>query len=153
MDIIKGKSANSRTQSACKRSFFIALAASLPMLLSACVHWPDIAYECEAYGVVENNQPMGALLEIKPLYRDELEAKCADVKHAMAQINPDAKVSGCVVDREDGAVEAYYWVGDRCAMNHELCHVMHGADHTERYDRELASGVPMPYCPQNQFKR
>jgi hypothetical protein len=123
----------------------------LPLLFAGCVHWPDIAYDCESYGVREDNQPMGPMLAIEALYRDELDVNCAGVKEAVAQINHEAQVAGCVVPRQNGTVAAYYWVGDRCAMNHELCHVKHGTGHTERYDKDLKNGVPMPYCPVNQL--
>lgn len=125
---------------------------SLPILLSACISWPEVATECDAYGVPEDNQPMGGVVHLEPLYRDQLDAQCADVKEATAKINPDAQISGCAIPQEDGSVAAYYWVGDRCAMNHELCHAKHGTGHTERYLQDLESGVPMPYCPTNQLK-
>jgi hypothetical protein len=144
-----GTRSSDRSRSNAVRSIFVL--CCLPVVLTACVHWPDIATECESYGVSEGHQPMGNIVVAEPLYRDELESKCEGAEHATARINPDAKISGCAVSREDGIVHAYYWVGDRCAMNHELCHAMHGAGHTARYERELADGVTMPYCPSNQL--
>jgi hypothetical protein len=123
----------------------------LPLLFAGCVHWPDIAYDCESYGVREDNQPMGPMLPIEALYRNELDVNCAGVKEALARIKQDAQVAGCVVPQQNGTVAAYYGVGDRCAMNHELCHVKHGTGHTERYDNDLKNGIPMPYCPVNQL--
>lgn len=122
------------------------------MVLTGCVHWPDIASECEQYGVMESNQPMGQIVHLQPLYRDQLDVVCADVKDATAKINPDAQISGCAISKDDGSVNAYYWVGDKCAMNHELCHAIHGAEHTERYLQELKIGMSRPYCPANQLK-
>lgn len=127
-------------------------AACLPILLSACVSWPEVATECDEYGVIEANQPMGDVVHLEAMYRDQLEVVCASVKEATAKINPDAQISGCAIPKSDGSVAAYYWVGDRCAMNHELCHAKHGTGHTERYMDELKRGVPMPYCPTNQLK-
>lgn len=132
----------------CKQLFMI----SLPILLSACVHWPEVATDCAAYGVTEDNQPMGSVVHLEALYRDQLDVLCADVKEATAKINPDAQISGCAIPKSDGSVAAYYWVGDRCAMNHELCHAKHGSGHTERYLKDLENGHPMPYCPTNQLK-
>lgn len=124
----------------------------LALTLTACVHWPDIASDCESYGVVENHQPMGEVMRIEPLYNDELNSRCGDVKVAIAMINPDSQIRGCVIPEENGVVSAYYSVGDRCAQYHEMCHAMHGGAHTERYMRELGEGHPMPYCPRNQLK-
>ena len=60
------------------RKFFLTLSC-LPVLLAGCVHWPDIATDCESYGVSENYSPMGTLAHIEPLYRDELDVRCAGV--------------------------------------------------------------------------
>lgn len=154
MNTIKGSTTGQSSKQgifsskACKRLFIF----SIPILLSACVHWPEVATDCDAYGVTEDNQPMGSIVHLEPLFRDELDVLCADVKEATAKINPDARISGCAIPKEDGSVAAYYWVGDRCAMNHELCHAKHGTGHTERYMQDLERGVPMPYCPTNQLK-
>lgn len=123
----------------------------LTLILAGCVHWPDIATDCESYGVVENNQPMGHLMRIEPLYSDELEIRCRGVKNAIAMVNPDAQIRGCVIPETNAIVAAYYSVGDRCAKYHEMCHAMHGREHTQRYTRELEQGIPMPYCPQNHL--
>ena len=130
------------------RKFFLTLSC-LPVLLAGCVHWPDIATDCESYGVSENYSPMGTLAHIEPLYRDELDVRCAGVAEENAA--QGTEISGCVIPHENGVVEAYYWVGDRCAMNHEMCHFKHGPGHTERYIREVHEGTPMPYCPENQL--
>lgn len=127
------------------------LACTASVLLTGCVHWPDVASECDAYGVTEANQPMGNLVVTEPLFREELDVVCADVKEATARINPDAQISGCVVPEGSGIAKAYYWTGDRCALNHELCHAKHGPGHTDRYLSDLERGVPMPYCPENQL--
>ena len=121
----------------------------VPLLFTACVHWPDIATDCESYGVTEANTPMGSVVRLEPLYRDELNTRCAGVDHSSAASGTE--LSGCAIAQKDGTVDAYYWVGDRCAMNHELCHAKHGRGHTDRYTRELRDGVPMPYCPYNQL--
>lgn len=121
----------------------------VPMLFSACVHWPDIASDCESYGVVENYVSLGNVTQVQPLYRKELEEACAGVDFSNAAHGTE--ISGCTIPQADGKVDVFYWVGDRCAMNHELCHAKHGAGHTDRYLQELKDGVPMPYCPQNQL--
>jgi hypothetical protein len=126
--------------------------SSLTLLLVGCIHWPEIASDCESYGVLENHQPMGQLVSIEALYTDELNERCQGVKPAIAMINPEANIKGCIIPAHNGAVSAYYSVGDRCAKYHEMCHAMHGGGHTERYERELENGIPMPYCPQNQLK-
>jgi hypothetical protein len=36
-------------------------------------------------------------------------------------------------------------------MHHELCHALHGTTHTQRYLDDVEKGVPLPYCPPNQF--
>lgn len=123
--------------------------SALPLLFTACVHWPDIATDCESYGVTENNTPMGHLVHLEPLYHDELNTRCAGVQHSNAA--HDTEIRGCAIPQGHGLVDAYYSVGDRCAMNHELCHAKHGPGHTERYVKELQDGVPMPYCPSNQL--
>jgi hypothetical protein len=146
MEIKKG---NLKTAHAGFRALILS---SLALTLTACVHWPDIASDCESYGVVENRQPMGDLMHIEPLYSDELNSRCSDVKVAIAMINPDAQIKGCVIPEANGVVSAYYSVGDRCAQYHEMCHAMHGGAHTERYMRELEQGIPMPYCPENQSR-
>ena len=125
---------------------------SLTLLLAGCVHWPDIASDCESYGVLENNQPMGHSMKVEALYSDELNVRCKDVKDAIAVINPDSEIRGCVIPKMNGTVAAYYSVGDRCAMYHEMCHAMHGPGHSERYTRELEQSIPMPYCPKNQLR-
>ena len=130
---------------------FMALLFSGTVFLAGCVHWPDIATECEAYGVTEADEPMGSIVVVEPLFRDQLDMQCADVKEATARINPDAQISGCVIPEHGGVAKAYYWKGDRCALNHELCHAKHGPGHTERYLSDLERGVPMPYCPENQL--
>jgi hypothetical protein len=119
--------------------------------LMGCIHWPDIATDCESYGVIESGEPMGTIVTIEPLFSDQLDIQCAGVTEAAAHLNPDARISGCAIPHDNGVVRAYYWTGDRCAMNHELCHAKHGSGHTERYLRELQAGVPMPYCPENQL--
>ncbi len=131
-------------------AIFRLLALSLvPLLFSACVHWPDIASDCESYGVLENETPMGTINRVEPLYREQLDQACAGVDFSNAAHG--TKVSGCAIPHADGGVDVFYWVGDRCAMNHELCHAKHGSGHTDRYLQELKDGVPMPYCPSNQL--
>ena len=127
----------------------LAALSALPLLFTACVHWPDIATDCASYGVSEDRAPMGYVVRLEPLFRSELDQACAGVDHTNAAYG--TAVSGCVIAHANGLVDAYYWVGDRCAMNHELCHAKHGPGHTERYVRELRDGVPMPYCPPNQL--
>ncbi len=134
------------------RTFFLTLVC-VPALFAGCaaqVTARNFATNCEAYGVMENHTPMGTLAHLEPLYREELNVRCAGVPEANAVSGTE--ISGCVVPHENGVVEAYYWVGDQCAMNHELCHFRHGPGHTERYLRELREGIPMPYCPSNQLK-
>lgn len=121
----------------------------LPLLLTACIHWPEIATECEEYGVIEGNSPMGSVVHVEPLDHDELNTRCAGVDHSNAA--GGTEIRGCVIPQSNGMVNAFYSVGDRCAMNHELCHAKHGSGHTERYVKELRDGVPMPYCPSNQL--
>ena len=125
----------------------------LPILFAGCVHWPDIAYDCEAYGVREDHQPMGSMVHIEPLQRDQLEVYCAGAE-LVALVNPDrgeVKINGCAIPYPDGLVRAYYWVGDNCARNHELCHATQGPRHTALYERDLRNGVSRPYCPSNQL--
>ncbi len=90
---------------------------------------------------------MGTVAHLEPLFRDELNIRCAGVNLDHAATGTE--ISGCTIPRANGTVEAYYWAGDTCAMEHELCHIKHGPGHTERYLRELQAGVPMPYCPSN----
>ena len=124
--------------------------SALPLVFSACVHWPDVATDCESYGVTESHTPMGNIVHLEPLYRDELDVRCAGVDLSNAAFGTE--ISGCVIAQDSGILNAYYWVGDRCAMNHEICHAKHGPGHTERYLQELKDGVPMPYCPRNQLR-
>lgn len=130
---------------------FLATLFTGTLILAGCVHWPDVATDCDAYGVAERNQPMGSLVIAEPLFRDELDVRCADVREATARINPNAQVSGCVIPGTDGIARAYYWKGDTCAFNHELCHAKHGPEHTERYLADLQRGIAMPYCPESQL--
>lgn len=130
---------------------FLAVVFCSAVALAGCLHWPDVATECDAYGVMENHEPMGTVVIAEPLFRDQLDVQCANIKEAAAEINPNAQVSGCVISQDDGIVRAYYWTGDKCALNHELCHAAHGPEHTEQYLADLESGVPMPYCPENQL--
>lgn len=154
MDAIEERNSRQGDEMNVKRrgaGVFLGTLTGAALLLGGCVHWPDIATECDAYGVTENHQPMGTVVLVEPLFRDELEIQCAGVKAAVARINPDARISGCVIPQPDGAAKAYYWTGDKCALNHELCHAAHGPGHTERYLSDLERGVPMPYCPENQL--
>ena len=130
------------------RKFFLILSC-LPVLLAGCAQWPEIATNCAAYGVQENHSPMGTLAHLDPLSRDELKVRCGGVPAANALSGTE--ISGCVIPHENGSVEAYYWQGDHCAMNHEMCHFRHGPAHTARYLQELQAGIPMPYCPENQL--
>ena len=129
-------------------SHLIAISV-LPLFFSACVHWPDIATDCESYGVVESGESMGQVNLVEPLYRDQLNQACADVDFENAAHGTE--ISGCTVPQDNGSIEVYYWVGDRCALNHELCHAKHGSGHTDRYLQELKDGIVMPYCPRNQL--
>jgi hypothetical protein len=120
-------------------------------LLSGCAALPQLGTQCESYGVREDHAPMGTRVHIEPLYTDELNIQCAAVEMAVKQHHSDAEVRGCVIPSASGDVLAYYRAGDHCAMNHELCHAIHGSRHTSRYLRDLRNGVPMPYCPENQL--
>lgn len=153
MDAAKGIA---NVNGTCLRALLNALRTSrsalffLSLFLLACASMPAIASDdCESYGVAENHSPMGTTVHIEPLYRDELKVRCAGVNFANAATGTE--IAGCSIPHENGMVEAYYWVGDKCAMKHELCHAQHGLGHTERYTRELQAGVPMPYCPSNQL--
>ncbi len=128
----------------------IALSCLL-LLMTGCTTLPELGTQCESYGVREDHLPMGTKVHIEPLYSDELRIHCADVKLAVSQHNSNANIRGCVIPGRSGLVSAYYRVGDHCAMNHELCHAIHGPGHTPRYLRDLRNGVPMPYCPENQL--
>ncbi len=128
----------------------IALSCLL-LLMTGCATLPEPGTQCESYGVREDHLPMGTKVHIEPLYSDELRIHCADVKHAVAKHNVNAQIRGCVIPGKSGVVSAFYRVGDHCAMNHELCHAIHGPGHTSRYLRDLRNGVPMPYCPENQL--
>ena len=130
----------------------LLMLAAIMFASAACVHWPDVASDCQSYGVLETHQPMGHSVEIEPLYHDELDARCRDAKDAIAMVNPGAEIKGCVIPKDSGVVAAYYSVGDQCAKFHEICHAMHGSGHTERYERDLEQGIPMPYCPRVQLK-
>lgn len=134
----------------CVRNCAIAL-IFLPFLFSGCVHWPDIATECDAYGVREDHQPLGSLIRVEAVYGDELEIRCAAAKVAAVRNHPDLRIRGCVIPYTNGMVYAYYSVNDRCAMYHEMCHAIHGLNHTDRYLQDLEKGTPMPYCPGNQL--
>jgi len=145
--------ARSSRASICK-TLGISSLFCLPIVFTACVSWPDIAYDCESYGVSENNQPMGNLVHIEPQNREQLDVSCQAAENATAKYNTHGEThfNGCAIPYRDGTVLAYYRVGDKCAKNHELCHAIHGTEHTERYKQQLESGVPMPYCPSNQLK-
>lgn len=121
------------------------------VFLASCVHWPDISQDCESYGVTESRTSMGNQVHAIPLGRADLDRFCSGVQSQVASIHPQAEVNGCAIPQRDGSVLAYYREGDRCAMNHELCHALHGSHHTDRYLEELAAGVPMPYCPGTQL--
>lgn len=123
----------------------------LLLLITGCAALPEPGTQCESYGVREDHAPMGTRVHIEPLYTDELNIHCAAVELAVKQHNSEAQIRGCVIPRASGDVSAYYRVGDHCAMNHELCHAIHGSRHTSRYLRDLQNGVPMPYCPGNQL--
>lgn len=121
------------------------------VLLASCVHWPDVNEDCESYGVAESRSPMGNIVQIIPLGRADLDRICGAVRSQVVSVHPEAVVNGCAIPQRDGSVLAYYREGDRCAMNHELCHALHGTNHTGRYLEELAAGIPMPYCPGMQL--
>jgi hypothetical protein len=121
------------------------------VLLASCVHWPDVNKDCESYGVAESRSPMGNKVQLIPLGRADLDRICGGVRSQVASVHPKAEVNGCAIPQRDGSVLAYYREGDRCAMNHELCHTLHGTNHTGRYLEELAAGIPMPYCPGMQL--
>ena len=124
----------------------------LSLSLAGCIHWPDIATDCSSYGVRPDNRPMGVLVGVEPLYHDELSVRCEGAKVAVIRIHPAAEVRGCVIAYENGTVEAFYSIGDQCAMLHELCHAAHGPSHTEAYEQDLQMGHPLAYCPRNQLK-
>lgn len=119
--------------------------------LPGCMHWPDINEDCESYGVAESRMPMGNVVHLIPLQRADLDEICVDAQSPAAGRHPLTVINGCTIPMRDGRVLAYYRDGDRCAMNHELCHARHGVEHTGRYLEELALGIPMPYCPRNQL--
>jgi hypothetical protein len=123
----------------------------LSLFLASCVHWPEVNEDCESYGVAESRTPMGYKVHAMPLGRADLDRICGAVRSQVAGVHPEALVNGCAIPQRDGSVLAYYRDGDRCAMNHELCHALHGTNHTERYLEELAAGIPMPYCPAMQL--
>jgi hypothetical protein len=123
----------------------------LPIFLFGCVHWPDIASNCEAYGVLETHDPIAHFGRIEPLAADQLELRCASIKETATQLNPGATIKGCVVLMADGSVSAYYSEGDTCAKNHELCHILHGFEHTASYLEKASINHPRPYCPENQL--
>jgi len=119
--------------------------------LGACAGYPKITTDCASYGVTEAGQPMGEVVHIAPLTLNELQLRCAVVEEAMVSAQVATEIHGCTIPHRNGFIEAYYWVGDNCAMQHELCHARHGTGHTERYLRELSAGIPRPYCPINQL--
>lgn len=121
----------------------------MPLLFTACVHWPAIATDCDSYGVTEDYAPMGNVVHVEPLHHAQLNSACAGVAAPNAAFGTE--LAGCAIARGNGMVDAYYSMGDQCAMNHELCHAKHGPGHTERYLQELKDGIPMPYCPRNQL--
>ena len=125
---------------------------ALIVLLSGCVHWPDVATNCEAYGVVERGQPMGTVLHIQSLEYDELQERCWNVREDAATISRFSSIRGCVIPGSNGEVYGYYAKGDQCAMYHEMCHAIHGVGHTERYLKDVESHHLRPYCPENQLK-
>ena len=122
------------------------------VLLIGCSTTPTvdhILYNCESYGVMENKKPMGTKIYLLPLSEDELQVKCSGVDISTAATN--TKIKGCSIPHNTGYVEAYYVIGDDCAMHHEMCHTVHGVTHTDRYENELKSGILRPYCPYNQL--
>lgn len=127
------------------------LCACAPLLFAACVHWPDVSTECSLYGVAENQRPLGHIVVAKAVFHDELYARCGEIARDSLKINAAGTIAGCVVPHPDGTVYAYYRVGDRCALNHELCHALHGIEHTGRYLEDLTRGAAAPYCPPNPF--
>ena len=137
--------------------FMDELGRSLPLLFSlfvvACAGYPEITTDCESYGVTEAGQPMGEVVHIAPLTLNELQVRCAAAEEVTVSAQVSAEIRGCAIPHRNGFIEAYYWVGDNCAMQHELCHARHGPGHTVRYLRELSAGIPRPYCPTNQLIR
>ena len=89
------------------------------------------SWNCANYGVVQSFAPMGALAAINELPDSEVERVCG-LDHV-----------GCVIQSVD-TVRIYYRTGDECAFRHELCHVMHGAAHTDKYNADLS---PRRVCP------
>ena len=127
-------------------------ALALILFLSGCVHWPEVATDCEAYGVVERSQPMGTVLHMRPLGVAELQERCWNVRKDAATISRFSSIRGCVIPGSNGEVYGYYARGDQCAMYHEMCHAIHGVGHTERYLKDVESHHARPYCPENQLK-
>lgn len=130
---------------------FILLCAALA--LNGCVHYPDIqvAHSCEAYGVAENHEAMGSVVHMTPLGQQELQKTCMTAPGVAARLSNGQQIRGCVFTGRNGELYGYYSAGDRCAMYHEMCHALHGVEHTHRYRQDIENGVPMPYCPSNQL--
>lgn len=130
-----------------ERARWLPVILLLGVSLASCAHLPDINEDCESYGVVESGRPMGQKVHAQPLTRADLDRICGAARAQYAGVQTGTMVNGCAIPQPDGSVLAYYRDGDRCAMNHELCHALHGTGHTERYLEDLSAGIPMPYCP------
>ncbi|MBT8039081.1 MAG: hypothetical protein KJN78_02440 [Gammaproteobacteria bacterium] len=134
-----------------RTALLLASAGIIALLNSACVSWPDIESNCDAYGVVETYQPMASRIHVQGLPHDELRKVCSGGNGPRALMRDRFIVKGCVIPTGNDSVYAYYAQGDRCAELHERCHARHGTRHTDRYMHDLFSDKPMPYCPKNQL--
>jgi len=78
---------------------------------------------------------LGQLSAINELPDSEIERVCGQGK------------AGCSIEMVD-TVRVYYRTGDDRTMRHELCHVMHGRQHTVDYTQRVIAGDPRPICPE-----
>lgn len=89
---------------------------TLLLTLTACANARG-PWDCESYGVRVTHAGLGQLASVSELRDSDIERICGPGK------------SGCTTHYVDTA-RVYYRAGDNWTLRHELCHVMHGEDHT-----------------------
>jgi len=113
------------------------------ILLASCQKYPDPNEPggCEPYGVEELNHPMGEINSINEVYDSEVVKFCGHSGWV------DRQLEGCAKINENDTVDIYYRTGDKCTLNHEICHAKHGKQHTNRYIKDLLNKHPRAACP------
>jgi hypothetical protein len=100
---------------------------------------------CIAHGVKETQRIQPHAIEGFEMTFEEVQEACAPAIEVVK-----VPVWGCTlfhVRSNDPTAYAYWTVGDRCTMIHELCHAYYITGHTEEFTRRYRSKDPYPACP------